>query len=120
MRSILDDINKKNGFSLWSIQLRIALENLRGGLEAQKKYTSEVRSKFRQGLLNFISYHTSVRNEEKTTTQKFKDDIIKRIDNHKYFEDFVKTYTKYKLTSEIPLIIFFFRKSCGSLRVIPL
>ncbi|WP_049246515.1 hypothetical protein [Morganella morganii] len=99
----LDDINKKNGFSLWSIQLRIAFENLRGGLEAQKKYTSEVRSKFRQGLLNFISYHTSVRNEEKTTTQKFKDDIIKRIENHKYFEDYVKTYTKYKLTSEIPL-----------------
>lgn len=100
--NLIDKVNSTFGYSLWSIQLRICVENYYNGLEAQKKYTSEVRSQFRQGLLNFISYHTSVRNEEKTTTQKFKDDINKRIENHKYFEPFVKTFTKYKLTNEIP------------------
>lgn len=37
-------------------------------------------------MLNFISYHTSVRNEEKTTTQKFKDDIIKKEWEEVYFK----------------------------------
>ncbi|WP_019082598.1 hypothetical protein [Yersinia enterocolitica] len=59
---VLKKIEMLLGASFWSIQLRISLENLTGGLENQKKYTSEVRSIYRKGLLNFIAYNTSIRN----------------------------------------------------------
>ncbi|WP_333877001.1 hypothetical protein [Methylobacter sp.] len=90
------------GISLWSVQLRIALEHQDGGLEQQKRYTAEVRRAYKRGLLDFIAYHTSVRNEDRTTLAKFCDDIKVRIDKHQYFEPFVKTYTRFRLAGEWP------------------
>ena len=63
------------GVSLWSVQLRLALEHLAGGLERQKRYSAELRKVHRTGLLNFTTYHTSVRNEDRTTLVKFLDDM---------------------------------------------
>lgn len=90
------------GVSLWSVQLRIALEHQSGGLEQQKRYTAEVRSVYKRGLLGFVAYHTSVRNEDRTTLAKFCDDIKARIDKHQYYEPFVKTYARYRLAGEWP------------------
>jgi len=104
-KKILDDIDSELGVSLWTVQLRIAIENLSGGLEAQKKYTAEVRSIYKRGLLNFIAYNTSVRNEDKTTFLNFKDNILKRIDGHKYYDDKIKTYMRYKLANQWPVDI---------------
>ncbi|EKN5094276.1 hypothetical protein ACSOQX_003066 [Yersinia enterocolitica] len=104
-KKIIDDIDSELGVSLWTVQLRIAIENLSGGLEAQKKYTAEVRSVYKRGLLNFIAYNTSVRNEDKTTFLNFKDNILKRIDGHKYYDDKIKTYMRYKLANQWPIDI---------------
>lgn len=90
------------GNSIWSIQIRIALEHQAGGLERQKRYVSEVRSVYRTGLLGFIAYHTSVRNEEKTTIGKFGDDIINRIDRHSKYDTAIKTYLKFLMIQEWP------------------
>lgn len=99
---ILGHIELLFGVSLWSVQLRIALENQVGGLEQQKRYTAEVRSIYKNGLLGFVAYHTSVRNEDRTTLTKFCEDIKARVDRHQYYEPFVKTYARYRLAVEWP------------------
>lgn len=90
------------GVTLWTVQLRLALEHQAGGLERQKRYSAEVRAVYRSGLLGFVTYHTSVRNEDRTTLAKFLDDIEGRIENHPYFEDATKTYVRYRLKHEFP------------------
>ncbi|WP_377705352.1 hypothetical protein [Pseudoduganella sp. UC29_71] len=95
-------IEEKYGVALWLVQLRICLEQLSGGLEKQKRYTSKVRSIYKNGLLGFITYNTSVRNEDRTTLAKFFDDIRVKISKHKYYDEPIKKYVRYRLTSELP------------------
>ena len=96
----LDVVQIALGVSLWSVQLRIALEHLAGGLERQKQFTAEVRAVYRHGLLGFTAYHTSVRNEDRTTLAKFLEDIEQRIDRHSKYDDAVKNYLRYRLKNE--------------------
>ncbi len=98
----LDALYEAYGATLWSVQLRLALEQLVGGLEQQKKYSAQVRSVYKQGLLGYITYHTSVRNEERTTISKFTDDIERRISSHAYYDDATRTYMRYRLKNEFP------------------
>jgi len=98
----LDALHEAYGATLWSIQLRLALDQQIGGIEQQKKYSAQVRSVYKQGLLGFITYHSSVRNEERTTIKKFSDDIDRRIANHVYYDDATKSYMRYRLKGELP------------------
>lgn len=91
------------GVSLWSVQLRLALEHLAGGLERQKRYAAEVRKAHRAGLLNFTVYHTSVRNEDRTTLGKFIDDVEARISAVTGHSEPTKTYDRYRLKGEMPM-----------------
>lgn len=90
------------GSSLWAVQLRIALEQQAGGLERQKRYVAEVRRAHKQGLLGFVAYHTSVLNEERTTLNKYLDELGSRIARHQHYSKFVKTYAHYRLAAEWP------------------
>lgn len=99
--SLIEDFESKHGTSFYTNENRIALENLNGGLEKQKEYVAEVRSKVKNGLLGFISYYTSIRNEDKTTITKFNEDLNTRLENHKYYDESIKRYLKYKLSGEI-------------------
>lgn len=97
----LDALFEIYGANLWSIQLRLALEQQVGGLERQKKYSAQVRSVYKSGLLGFTTYHTSVRNEDRTTIYKYKDDIERRIANHTYYDEATRTYMRYRLKNEL-------------------
>ncbi len=99
--TVLGTLQEAVGVSFWSVQLRIALEHLAGGLERQKRYTGEVRGVYKRGLLGFVSYHTSVRNEDRTTLNKFLDDIESRISKHPYYEEDTKAYVRYRLKGEV-------------------
>ena len=59
-------IERKVGVCLWNVQLSIALTQEASGLEAQKRLAAEQRV-FRKGLLGFVAYHCSVRNEPRTS-----------------------------------------------------
>lgn len=100
--NLLKELESLHGASFWSVQLRIALESAVGGLEGQKKYTSEVRSIYKAGLLNFIAYNTSVRNEDRVSIQKYTEDIKRRIADHGRYEDSVKTYMRHRLLNIWP------------------
>ena len=95
-------LQKLLGVSLWSVQIRIALEHLAGGLERQKRYAAELRKVHRTGLLNFTAYHTSVRNENRTTLAKFLDDIEGRIEGLATHREPTKTYDRYRLKNDLP------------------
>lgn len=99
---LLRELELAQGASFWSVQLRIALEGALGGLEAQKKYTAEVRSIYRNGLLNFIAYNTSVRNEDRVSIQKFTGDVRQRIAGHSKYDDSVKNYMRHRMLGEWP------------------
>jgi hypothetical protein len=90
------------GVTLWSVQLRIAVEQLASGLESQKRYTASVRNVYKRGLLGFVAYHTSVRNEDKTTYSKFIDDIKARIERHQYYTPPLHRYLRYRLAAQLP------------------
>jgi hypothetical protein len=90
------------GVTLWSVQLRLALEQASQGLEQQKRYSAEVRSVYKRGLLSFVTYHTSVRNEDKTTIEKFSEDVTQRIESHRHYDEAIKTYLRYRLISQWP------------------
>jgi hypothetical protein len=96
----LSTIDTSFGVSLWSVQLRIALEQFAGGLERQKRHASSVRAIYRQGLLSFITYHTSVRNEDKSTPGKFVEHILGRIERHPLYSEPVKSYLRFKLAGQ--------------------
>ncbi|WP_446941417.1 hypothetical protein [Pseudomonas aeruginosa] len=99
---LLKELEQSQGASFWSVQLRIALEGALGGLEAQKKYTAEIRAIYRNGLLGFIAYNTSVRNEERVSIQKFMGDIQQRISSHSKYDDSVKSYMRHRMMGEWP------------------
>ncbi|TXM76510.1 hypothetical protein FV218_07040 [Methylobacterium sp. WL69] len=100
--TLIEAIERAFGANLWGIQLRIALEQLAGGLERQKRYTAKVRSIYKRGFLNFVAYHTSVRNEGKSTHSKFIEDVKARIDRHQYYDDPIKSYLRQRLANEWP------------------
>ena len=101
--SVLTAVEEAFGITMWSVQMHIAIEQSANGLEEQKRYTSEVRGVYKQGLLNFTAYHTSVRNEDRTTFSKFVDDVGERISNHRYYKKPTQAYMKYRLLDQMPL-----------------
>lgn len=98
---VLEECDLIFGLSFFSHDLRVALEHLSGGLERQKEYVSKIRSKVKGGLLGFVSYYTSIRNEDKTTFSKFYEDLNYRLSKHKYYDEPVKRYLKYRLAGEV-------------------
>ena len=98
----LDELDKNFGVSLWSVQLRIALTNEAYGLEAQKKVVEDVRAVFDRGLLGYIAYFCGVRNESRTTAERFSINTEARISRHRYFSKEVKSYLRFTLLGESP------------------
>jgi len=93
---------KAHGESLRGVQLRIALESLTGGIEAQKSYSKEVRTKRRIGLLPLICFYTSERNEEQVSLARFRTQLYERIDRLADTSTSDATYLKYRLLGELP------------------
>ncbi len=69
---LLDAIERRFGFSLWTIEARLALLQLTRGLEGQKAYASSVfASRQAADNVSFITYYLSHRNEPTTTSIRF-------------------------------------------------
>lgn len=101
---ILEEFDLEYGASLTTIQFRIAIEHFFNGLQAQKTYSNQIRMKHKQGLLSFITYFTSVRNEDKTIFSKYIDDIRERVTNHLYYKKnrWTQNYLLYRLGNVWP------------------
>jgi hypothetical protein len=102
--NILDKIESEFGQSLWLIKTKIAFLQLTEGLEAQKKYTQNIKEKLRNGgLVKFIAHWTSIRNEGQTTVSRFSsqvDTIINKL--HPITQIGYKEYCQYHILSSDP------------------
>lgn len=98
----LNEIETLFGSSLWSVQLKIALTHEDRGLEAQKQIVSEIQATFKQGLLRFVTYHCSVRNEPRTSALRFSENTRRRIDEHPHFSTEIRRYLRHILLGEVP------------------
>lgn len=95
----LQDIQfDKFGASMHGVQLRIALETMRGGIDSQKNYSSKVRSQFKSGLLSFVGFYSSARNEPQSNIGSYLSAIKLRIRSNKSFSEEVKDYLSFTLT----------------------
>jgi hypothetical protein len=77
--SILNAAVEELGHSIWSVQMKLALEQVVGGLEAQKAFFLEIRNKHRAGPLPYVAYQTSVRNEDRTTLHRYQEELRPRL-----------------------------------------
>ncbi|HEY2068289.1 MAG TPA: hypothetical protein VGG48_01945 [Rhizomicrobium sp.] len=93
---LLQTIESDFGTSLWSMELRIALEQFFHGLEAQKAYLETVKSDFPGGLATYIAHFVSVRNEARSTIRLFRSDALRKIEDTK-LSDQGRIYLRYKL-----------------------
>lgn len=100
----LDEIrefSKAHGESFWAIQLRIALEQSVGGLDAQKKYSDSLKRIYKRGVLGYVAYYTSVRNEERTSWERFCETVNSNL-NRSAYQDSVRNYLRYRLLCKWP------------------
>lgn len=97
----LNLMDKICGESLWSISLRLTIYQLYFGLEKQKRYLSEIRSRSSSGLLPFIIHRLSTKNEQGTDINRFRDSLEKYFnDNGNLIDLSLRNYLSYKLNSE--------------------
>lgn len=98
----LDHIDRTWGISLWSLQLRVGLTNEAYGLESQKKIVADARGAFDRGLLGFVAYYCGVRNESRTTAERFSTTTERRISDHPFFSKEVKIFLRHVLLGDLP------------------
>jgi hypothetical protein len=75
----LDAVQTTFGESLWLIESKIALKQLYGGLEVQKRFAKEVQSKSRRGVAGYFAYYMSVKHEPTVNPIRFSEDTATRL-----------------------------------------
>lgn len=90
--SILDDIQKEFGFSIWLIENRLQLLQITKGLEAQKTWVEEILST--EGinqLIAWVTYFLSVRTEENVSYSSFVSELSEILE-HGWLRDYAKLH----------------------------
>jgi len=81
--SLLDGIHEKFGASLWLVKNRLALLQAAEGLESQKAFASTLlRDLSDVGLVEYITYYLSVRNEPSVTPARFWETVARTHRDH--------------------------------------
>lgn len=76
--ALLDKIDEGCGYSLWTLELRIATETLAGGFERQKAYVNNLIARGRRTFVAFFASHIGERNEARVTKQSFETRLRER------------------------------------------
>jgi hypothetical protein len=99
----LDRLEKELGFSIWLLEMKIAVLQTSRGLEAQKAYSSQVRGLRPDGdLISFLAHFMSWRNEDTTNPFQFKKTVSQRASDWQVDDEY-RTHMLYKLTGECSL-----------------
>lgn len=93
----LDAIRSFSGESFWLIDAEIALRQNFEGLEAQKSFAAVVQERHKGGLPGYLSFFSSVRNEERSTFLLFDEDFEENLERTKVPRR-VKDFLLYKVT----------------------
>ena len=96
----LGDLEIREGVSLWSTSLRIAVAQELQGDEGQKQIAADIRKHYPKGILQFLARNWSQRAERSVPIGWFLDNATRRLGA--LAEGDVRTYLSYKLLSEWP------------------
>lgn len=101
-KSVLGKIKAESGESFWLIDAEVALRQTFEGLESQKHYVSDIQERYKGGLPAYLSFFSSVRNEERSTFTIFDEDIRESLEKTKVSKR-VKAYLLYKVSRHVDL-----------------
>jgi hypothetical protein len=101
MRTILSQIESSFGETLWLIEAQVAFKQLNEGLDAQKQFVQEVRTKSSRGIAQYFAHFISVKNEPTVTLSRFSDDIAARL-NRTRISPSAKQYLNVRLGDNWP------------------
>lgn len=76
--ALLDKIDEDCGYSLWTLEFRIATEALAGGFERQKLFVNNFIARGRRTFVAFFASHIGERNEARVTKQSFESRLRER------------------------------------------
>jgi hypothetical protein len=97
---ILDQIEEKFGYSLWAIEKRITLLQYSKGLDAQKKYTEQIKqAEYIFDRLPFLAHYISHRSEPSVSPDRFKLLFNEQLEKYNISNDFIG-YVKFLILNE--------------------
>jgi len=94
--AILSKIENAFGVSFWLLKRKINLLQVSQGLEAQKRFTTEVRKYRKDSPVSFIAFYTSYCNEEAVSTWSYLEQIRKQVSDLNISSD-IKNFLNYHL-----------------------
>ena len=101
VEDLLDQIESTFGVSLFLIELRLAVLQEQKGLERQKSFTATVREKSSSGIVRFITYFLSQKNEKATNPILFTHRVERAIAALEVPKEF-KHYLRYRVLRDLP------------------
>ena len=101
--SELDSTDNQDGYSLFSISMRIGILQLHSGLETQKAYLSTIRESNADVNVKFFSYWWSVRAEDSSTWENFRRDFSAKLRRWSV-ADGLKSHIGYHILRERPIV----------------
>jgi hypothetical protein len=98
---LLDACEQEIGYSLWGVQLRIALLDESGGLERQRSFAARIAEIAPRSLGAFVAHHASNSNSDACSASLFIDQFGKSLADQR-IPKASKTFIQYQLTRTIP------------------
>jgi hypothetical protein len=90
------------GYSIWTLQLQIALRQLTEGFDAQKQYVRLIGEQTGNGsVVNYLAHYTSFRNESAVSVRYFRDEYRRHLSAMALSQE-LDTCARYHLLHEIP------------------
>jgi len=93
---ILSEIEKNHGKSLWAVENRLVLEELKSGTEANWTTLSYFASEITDGLVLYLAENFSKRIEQKITYSRYRDIVLSQI-NDLAVDNAFRQYLLYKM-----------------------
>ncbi len=100
--TILDREDEDGGFSLWSLELRIAILSAEKGLEHQKQFMSRIRNECEGRFASFFAYWISQRNEQTTNALRYQSTFVDSTRAWQLTDDF-SAYLNYRVADYVKL-----------------
>jgi hypothetical protein len=99
---LLNELEVQYGYSIWSIERRIALLSLSEGLEGQKQYSASINQVAPGSFAAFCAYYISRRIEPTVNPLRFQSDFVDTATRWNIGEDF-RVYINYLLANVWPV-----------------
>ena len=97
--TLLDNISREYGASLWWLETNLAFLQLASGLEVQKAYVKAVRAARGNDLLSVICFYLSQNNEDTTNPFRFRSRFAEESRSWNINEDF-RRYLRYRVADD--------------------